>query len=325
MSSLNVAIVAQKGRIGYQALLSAASIREHHPAADVRIHICIPNSSELWVDNPGIEDPALIRAFERYSCELVHFENADFGSNYPHSNKFYSILSLPPQEPFLFLDSDTLLLRPIRPDDFNFAVPGLKAAGPSWPIVGRSFSIKDIWESLYAFFGLEALPYRDDSQGADPHQLYPYYQGNVMYYARAGVFGETMLEMAKQLWQHQPEPVRDQPLKPWLDQIVLPLLLAKLGVPRRGSGDPIRKVITHYEFPFFLLVQNRAAISCFATLSKDHSLLSVLQHDRGFAYYLSNEGREFVERSHAEFMNSFKKWDRRRFKEFMRRRAPMLR
>src|SRR5437868_1260080 len=130
---LNVGMVAQGGRLGYQALLCAASIRSFHSANQVRVFICIPNKTDLWRDDPRVDDPDLLQSFARYNCEIVRFDNLDFGLRYPHSNKFYSILALPNSEPFLFLDSDGILVAPIRRENLNFQQPALLPAAASWP------------------------------------------------------------------------------------------------------------------------------------------------------------------------------------------------
>jgi hypothetical protein len=323
---LNVALVAQLGRIGYQALLCAASIRAFHAAGDVHISICVPNRSPLWQSDPTVGDADLTHAFKRYDCEIVPFDNVDFGSIYPHSNKFYSILSLPPTEPFLFLDSDTILMRPMCSADFDFCSPALRPATVKWPLPGRSqHTIGEIWRSLYEYFDLDPAPYFDAESGDNSPNSYPYYNAGVMYHAQPTFFGQTMLEMAKRLWRERPTAMENQPLKPWLDQIVLPLVLARLGVPRSRKRDPIQKALTHYQFPFFLMIRYQAAIDCFEVLLRDDGLVSVLKHDKGFHYYLSAEGRELVERTHLEFLNSPDRGNYRVFKDMLRSRAPIMR
>jgi hypothetical protein len=323
----NIALVAQSGRIAYQALLSAASIRTYHPAGDVRIFVCVPNNSGSWNTNPSIsEDRELLDAFERYGCEVVYFDNRHFGSSYPHSNKFYSILSLPPDEPFIFLDSDTMFVGRAEPEYFNFGVPGLSRAMPNWPKPQNSqYTIAQIWESLYGYYGLDPTNYFDRDLGPEAHQCYPYYQGNVMYYERAGIFGEYMLDMALRLWREQPKELEGQRLKPWLDQVVLPLVLARLGIPRREQSDLFRDIIVHYQYPVFLIVRNNRAINKFSELAADSYLVNVLRRDEGFGFYMSDEGRTLVKETYAKFMASGKKWDRNAFRDTMRRKAPTLR
>ena len=300
----NVAIVAQRGRIAYQALLCAASIRAHHSADDIRVYICVPNYTRRWKTDPGLDDVELVEAFRRYDCEITPFDNADFGSRYPHSNKFYAILSLPADEPFMFLDSDTIVAGSMRAD-IDFARPVLRPAQSTWPVKRRgSPSIGAIWRSLYDFFGLDPAPYFDAERGDKKHQCYPYYNAGLMYYERSGIFGSTMLQMAKRLWRKQPDALRRQPLNPWLDQIVLPLVLAKFGVPRIERRDLLYKPTLHYRVPALLLLESGRAFKVFDSLSRQPGLVSVLSHDPGFRYYLSEEGREVVQRTFDEVMQS---------------------
>jgi hypothetical protein len=324
--TLNVAIVGQAGHIGYQALLCAASIRAFHPATEVRVFVCIPDYSENWHSDPRVSDPDLIDAFSRYDCEIIHFENVHFGSDYPHSNKFYSILSLPADEPFLFLDSDCIVLGPMRPETLGFAQPALRPATSVWPVARlNKYTAAEVWRSLYEFFELDPSGYFSAEHGDNAPQCYPYYSAGMMYYARAGLFGRTMLDMARRVWNEKPDIIRDQPLKPWLDQVVLPLALARLGVPRSRKIDRIRKAVLFYQFPFFLMVRYDRAIERFSELSKDSRLVAILNHDRGFHYYLSDEGRRLVENIHSQFLNSPEKGNYPVFKDLMRRRAPMMR
>lgn len=307
----NIALVAQRGRIAYQALLCAASIREHHGAGQIRIHICVPNNSRRWKTDPSLNDIELIEAFRHYGCEIAPFDNKHFGSAYPHSNKFYAISSLPPEEPFMFLDSDTILTDALR-EDVDFSLPVLKPAPKKWPIRrGNSPSIGEIWRSLYEFFDLDPEPYFDASRGDSKYNCFPYYNASVIYYERGGIFGKTMLKMGKRLWRHPPDTLRRQPLVPWLDQIVLPLVLAKLGVPRIKEPELPYKQVVHYRVPAVLLLRSRPGFAAFESLAKRPQLASVLNHDPGFRYYMSEEGRELVASAEAEAKASLGSNDRK--------------
>jgi hypothetical protein len=323
---INVVIVAQQGRIGYQALLCAASIRAFQAANAVRVFVGVPKNSRRWENNPEITDADLIAAFKRYDCEITPFDNTDFGSDYPHANKFYAIGSLPPDEPFLFLDSDSVVVSPIRPRHLNLSEPALKSGGPSWPVKaddGRS--VGEVWRSLYEFFDIDPAPWRDPELGDDEHRVYPYYNAGIVYYEQAGRFADLWLEMAKRVWLKRPLAIVNQPIKPWLDQIVLPILLAKLGVPAGRDPDPIHKAVVHYHFPFYLQVRHTKAIELFDTLSKEEALTSVLRKDEGFRYFMSDEARTIVREVHEEFWNSGKQGGYKKFLETLRPRVPLMR
>jgi hypothetical protein len=322
----NIVIVAQAGRIGYQAVLCAASIRAFHGAGDVRTFVCVPQNSPRWDNDPSLADPELLRLFKRYDCEVVPFDNAGFGSAYPHSNKFYAILSLPPEEPFVFLDSDSMLVAPIAPGALSFESPALKPGGPSWPVEGADGrSIGEVWRALYAFFDIDPAPWRDLSRKDDDHQCYPYYNGGIVYHANARGFGELWLELAQRIWRERPAAIAGQPLKPWLDQIALPVLLAKLGIPSGREPDPIHKTVVHYHFPFFLQVRHTKAVELFDELLKDSTLASVLQNDKGFRFYLSDDARKIVRDAHDEFLKSGRKGGYKAFQEKLRQRVPLMR
>jgi hypothetical protein len=322
----NIVIVAQAGRIGYQAVLCAASIRAFHSASDVRVAIAVPKNSARWDQDPALTDAGAIEAFRRYDCEMVSFENADFGSAYPHSNKFYAIASLPPDEPFLFLDSDSVLAAPLRERDLDLVRPSFKPAGPNWPVPGGDGrTIGDIWRSLYGFFGLDPAPYRDAERSDGEHQCYPYYNAGIVYHAEAGPFVRFWLEMTKRIWLERPACVNGQALKPWLDQIVLPLVLARLGIPRGGAPDPVHKTVVHYHFPFYLQVRHQRAVRLFEELSRDERLMAVLRNDEGFRYYMSDEAKAIVREVHDEFWNSGKQGGYDAFQKRLRSRVRLMR
>jgi hypothetical protein len=323
---LNIVVVAQAGRIGYQALLCAASIRAFHAADQTRILVCMPQNSPRWEKDPAIRDAELLRGFRRYDCELAEFDNSDFGSSYPHANKFYSIARVPTGEPFLFLDSDSVLTAPIEAGDLSPDRPALKRGGGSWPVAGEDGrSIGEVWRSVYAFFGIDPAPWRDPDRGDDEHQCYPYYNGGIVYHADAQAFAALWLEMALRLWRERPAAIAGQPIKPWLDQIVLPVVLARLGVTAEREPDPIHKTVVHYHFPFYLQVRHARAAELFEKLTGDPTLAATLRADQGFRYYMSDEGRGLVRGLHDEFLRSGKQGGYKRFLEMLRPRVPLMR
>jgi hypothetical protein len=321
----NIALVAQSGRIAYQALLAAASVRRFHSKKDVNIHICIPENTSRWKDDPSVQEPHLREAFEKYECTIKMIDNSDWGSSYPYGNKFYAISSLPADEPFLFLDSDNILIRPIAENDIDFARPALRPAPRPWPIVSeKTPSYGAIWRSLYEFFDLDSTPYHDKSLNDDVRS-YPYYNAAIMYYSRAGDFGPAMLEMGKKLWANQPAALEGQPLFPWLDQVVLPLVLAKLGVPRFRRKSSVHNAIVHYRYPYYLVIPYQGAEEAFVEVTRDEYLASVLMHDSAFRYYMSEEGKNLARAVHAASTRENGKVDFEGFRKRMRAVAPETR
>lgn len=322
----NVVLVAQAGRIGYEALLCAASLRRFHAAADLPIVVGTPRNGPLWKADPTITDAVLRAAFEWYGCTVLEFANDDFGSLAPAMNKACAIAQLPRDEAFLFLDSDVIATEPIDPAAYDFARPVLREATLPWPVVGPDTpSAGEIWRSLYRAFGLDHEASCDQSVGDDHPQRYPYYNAAMFYHATAGRFADTMLAMARRVQHDPPIELTGQERSPWLDQIVLPLAYSGLGVPRRREQRTDLKRLCHYQFPCFLLVQYDHAVKSFAEMCRDEFLVSVLERDPGYQFYLSDAGRRLVMETHAEFKAGGAVGGIPGFKTLLAARVPLMR
>ena len=131
--------------------------------------------------------------------------------------------------------------------------------------------------------------------------------------------------MARRVWFERPDALEDQPLKPWLDQIVLPIALAQLGIPRSEVPDPIHKAIIHYHFPFYLQVRYARAERLFADLSKDNTLSSVFQHAPGFHTSMSEEGQNIVREVYETIWSNPENRNYKAFEKELRRRVLVMR
>lgn len=322
---MNVTFVAQGGRIGYQALLCAASIRNFHPASDVRIFVCIPKNTKKWKTDPSVTDSDVLAGFDRYGCNVVTIDNTQWGSKYPHANKFYSILALPPDEPFVFLDSDTVLVSELSDAALNLHHPALKPGGFSWPQMTADRSIGETWRQLYRFYGLDPEPFHDPERPDTHHRCYPYYNAGVVYFEQAGAFANRWIGMARELALKKPPLMEGQEMFPFLDQITLPVALASFGVPRAETCDEIHDLVVHYHSPFFLQVRHPEAAVVFEELKKDEPLVSALQHDEAFRYYMSDEARRIVAEVHAEVWCEGGARNYKAFKKALRQRVPIMR
>ena len=52
----NIMIIGQSGRLQYEALLFAASLRHASPGFDVRLFVAMPLPGPLWQKDPTIRD-----------------------------------------------------------------------------------------------------------------------------------------------------------------------------------------------------------------------------------------------------------------------------
>jgi hypothetical protein len=58
----NVVVVGQQGRLSYEALIFAASLRHSSPDFKGRLIVAEPQPGPLWENNPSIKDPEIREA-----------------------------------------------------------------------------------------------------------------------------------------------------------------------------------------------------------------------------------------------------------------------
>ena len=110
--------------------------------------------------------PRARAALEAFGAEIRPFVARDFGRSYPHGNKIEALALLDSGRPFLFLDSDTLILGEIAALPFDFTRPSAsmrrEGSWPQPPAYRQTY--ESIWRSLYDRFGLEMEGSLDLSQ-----------------------------------------------------------------------------------------------------------------------------------------------------------------
>ena len=119
----NVVIVGQNGRLQYEAALFAASFRAANPAFKGRLIVAEPQLGPKWSGNPKMGDGEVRALLDRLKAEILPFESTHFGDSYPYGNKIEMLQALPKGEPFVFFDTDTLVLDDIAQVPFDFARP----------------------------------------------------------------------------------------------------------------------------------------------------------------------------------------------------------
>lgn len=225
----NLIAIGQAGRLQYETLLLVASWRRTNPAFAGRMLICEPQPSALWDHDPRL--PAAARALlQEMGAEIIPFENRHFGQSYPHGNKIEALASLP-DAPFLFLDSDTLILGDLGRLQLDFTRPAASMRREdSWPkieLYGPDYH--DIWGALYRRFGLDFDSSQDRSWPINYWQRYLYFNAGWFYHQSPKLFGARFMDYALGI-RDQPLPELElQELHPWLDQVALPLVIHSLG------------------------------------------------------------------------------------------------
>ncbi|MFP7672880.1 hypothetical protein ACG74X_05925 [Marivita sp. S0852] len=235
--TVNVLIIGQMGRLAYEALLFALSLKASTGGTRFKLFVGEPQPSDRWTTDPTIRPDVLKDMLVAQGATILPFETRHFGSDYPYGNKIEALFALPKDEPFLFFDTDTLITDDLAKVPFDYSKPSasLRVEG-TWPqieLYGPGYS--DTWKSLYTRFDLDFESSLDLSQPDEHWRRYLYFNAGFFFYKCPHVFGQTFLDMALSIQSDPPAELVCQQLKPWLDQIALPLVIHKLG----GGRDTV--------------------------------------------------------------------------------------
>lgn len=232
----NIMIVAQNGRLQYEALLFAASLRHSDPDFKGRLIVAEPQKGPRWHHDPRMGNHEVRAALTALGAEIMPFESKVFGTSYPHGNKIEGLGVLPEGEPFVFFDTDTLITGKLSEVAFDFDRPAAsmrrEGTWPSIELYGPGYA--EIWRSLYEKFGLEFEPTLDLTQPDEYWQRYMYFNAGWFFYKDPKAFGARFLDYAKTIRDDPPEAAACQEYNPWLDQAALPLVINSFGGGRPG-------------------------------------------------------------------------------------------
>ena len=235
--SFNILAIGQSGRLQYEAVLLAASLRASNPDFPGTLFIAEPQPGPLWPHDPRISDPATRGLLTDLGAVFLPFHNRAFGHAYPYGNKIEALAALP-DAPFLFLDTDTLITGPLGSIAFDFSRPSASMRRENtWPMVelyGPSGG--EIWKSLYDRFGLDFRSSLDLTQPDEYWQRYLYFNAGWFFHVSPPTFGDLFLDYATRIRDTPPRELVCQTLSPWLDQVALPLVVHALGGGRPGPG-----------------------------------------------------------------------------------------
>ncbi|MEM6637356.1 MAG: hypothetical protein AAF667_15855 [Pseudomonadota bacterium] len=229
----NILIVGQAGRLSYEAILFAASLRHYDPEFAGRLIVAEPQPGPLWPDqDPRIKDPEVRSLLEdRLGAEILPFDSLHFGAGYPYGNKIEALKILPGDRPFVFFDTDTLITGALSQVAFDFDRPtaSLKREG-TWPVpelYGPGYT--DIWKSLYDRFALDFASSVDPLHPPEYWQHYLYFSASFFFHRDPAAFHALFSRFATEIRNDPPPELVCQTLTPWLDQVALPLVIHTLG------------------------------------------------------------------------------------------------
>lgn len=281
-ANFNIVVVAQRGRLTYEALLFAASLREMSPGFTGQLLIAEPQPGAYWPKDPRISDQGAREMLATLGAEIVPFDSRRFGAEYPYGNKIEMLRALPEGQPFVFFDTDTLITGDLCSVPFDFDRPSasLRREG-TWPkpeTYGPGYA--GLWKSLYDKFGLDFDSSLDLSQPESYWKRYLYFNAGFFYYRCPRQFGALFEEYATAIRDDPPLALCAQELHPWLDQIALPLVIHALG----GGRDTLPpglldgRVSCHYRhFPLLYARESDHVIEVLERVATPNKLKKLLK------------------------------------------------
>ena len=81
--TFNIVIVGQAGRLQYEAILFAASLRRFSPSFKGRLFVAVPQAGPAWDHDPSIRQSDVLTALEELGAEILAFKSRVFGQSYP--------------------------------------------------------------------------------------------------------------------------------------------------------------------------------------------------------------------------------------------------
>ncbi|MGR3504067.1 hypothetical protein [Pseudaestuariivita sp.] len=278
----NIVIVAQGGRLQYEAVLFAASLRHSAPDFQGRLLVAEPQPGPLWDGKPGISNGDARKALQELGAEIIPFESKHFGQRYPYGNKIEMLCALPEGEPFVFFDTDTLITGDITAVPFDFTRPTASMRRENtWPkqeLYGPGYT--QTWKSLYDQCELDFESSLDESWPDEYWQRYLYFNAGFFFYECPVEFGKHFLRHALTIRDTPPAELVCQSLDPWLDQIALPLTIHALGGGRHTIPEGLLdgEISCHYRvLPMLYARESDRVVEVLEEVSAPQKIKKVLK------------------------------------------------
>lgn len=274
---LNLLIVAQAGRLEFEALIFAASLRHASPGWTGRLIVAEPRPEGAWAGHDTLIPAETRDLLEGFGAEILPFTARHFGAAYPYGNKIEALFALPAGAPFLFFDTDTLVTGSLDSVPFDPARPAAsmrrEGTWPVPPLYGPGYV--EIWKSLYDRFGLDFDSSMDPSQPDEHWERYLYFNAGWFFGPDPAEFGRRFLNWAIALRDEPGDALACQSLDPWLDQAVLPLVIHSFGGGRPGPelAGLDGAVTCHYRnLPLLYARESDAALDLLETVTAPNKI-----------------------------------------------------
>jgi len=322
LKPFNIMIVGQQGRLMYEAVLFAASLRRSDPKFSGKLFVAEPQPGPRWQNSPRIRNEAVRSLLmEDLGAEILPFQSHHFGENYPYGNKIEALLALPKGEPFIFFDTDTLVPGELSPVPFDFDRPtaSTRVEG-TWPqpdLYGPGY--EGIWRSLYDRFGLDFDSSLDLDQPDEYWRRYLYFNAGWFFFRCPHEFGQRFQDFALEIRSDPGEALAAQSLDPWLDQIALPLVIHSFGGGRETipAGFLDGQTTCHYRtFPLLYAREDDAVVRVLKDVTSPNKIKKVLkQYDPIKRMIYQNRGAKVREIFDREDLPSREQVIRNRIKK----------
>lgn len=281
-----------------EALILLASVRARDP--DRPVVFATPEPGPNWPEAQAL-DRETETALTEMGADVRRFAPRHFGAQYPYGLKIEGLQVLDPHAPFVFVDTDTLILSPMDQVPFDFSRPSASLRrGPTWPKPqDNGPDIHDIWQSLYDRFGLDFPASQDQRYPRADWRRYLYFNAGFWYYHDASAFFERFLGFALSVRSDPPPELAGQSLDPWLDQVVLPLVVHDLN----GARDALPPglidgtVTCHWRtLPLFYAQASEGAITFLESICAPNRIKKLLKrHPAAHRMIYRGEGRKLRE------------------------------
>ena len=210
MSKVSFFFVVDGQKYEVMATLLAASIRMHH-GLGVDIIAYSPES------NIEAHSDTFVQMMKRYGVSRLPFDNSNPGwaTNYPHGNKILACCEKRDTKWSIFLDTDIALTAPCLLD--QICIENVVAAVPEGvPTWGRA---DEDWLPLYSHFDMPLPSEKIRLVRGRRIEMMPYFNGGLV------AFSEIPGEIDNN--------VDIDNKRPWLDQVSLPVAIARSGAKMR--------------------------------------------------------------------------------------------
>ena len=280
--TFNILVIGQSGRLMYEAVLFAASLRASDPGFAGKLYVAEPQPGPLWSGDPRMSNAAVTELLAELGAVVLPFESRHFGAAYPFGNKVEALFALPAGEPFVFFDTDTLLTGPLSalPFDFDRPSASMRREGtwPTVPLYGPGYAA--IWGALYDRFGLDLETSLDHSQPDEYWERYLYFNAGWVFHRCPRALGEVWLDAMLAIRDEPMDALACQSFDPWLDQVALPIAIHALGGGRPGAelSGLDGEVSCHYRtFPLLYARESDRAVDVLEAVAAPNRIKKVLK------------------------------------------------